>query len=62
MPDVGFPPLRSPGSKPLEGVRMIRLTRTITGSVGGRLLFEMGVTTIRVIDKSPLDFTIFQVG
>lgn len=55
-------PLKALSSKPLEGVRVVELTRVIAGGIAGRLLAEMGATIVRVIDKSLPDFAIFQVS
>lgn len=58
---ASLPPLKAPGSKPLEGVRVLEFTRVIAGAVAGRLLAELGATIVKVIDKDLVDFAMLQV-
>lgn len=58
---MSLPPLKTPNSKPLEGVRVLEFTRVIAGPVAGRLLAELGATVVKVIDKSLVDFSMLQV-
>jgi len=55
-----YPPLAGPSSKPLEGIRVLELTRAITGGVAGRLLVEMGATVTRIISPHLPDFSALQ--
>lgn len=55
------PRARKPGTRPLEGIRVLDLTRVIAGPVAGRALAAHGADTLRLIGPKIPTFEVFDI-